>query len=218
MSMSEHKTVADIIAEKRARAYELEASSYKPHQFLRERIAELRREADRLEAARKREIDEIKKQPPNPDPDWEEICAKCSDGEVEPDCEYYGEPCGCNSPIYQHYPKKPVGDAAKLREAVERSIDEMQNAIGDADFGDDVLYIVGCIKHTIERLKAALSTPPRNCDVGTAEEQKKRLNEFCCSHGTDIQGAPRCENCALLYADRCELTWAQKLYESEVKP
>lgn len=68
-----------------------------------------------------------------------------------------------------------------------------------------------------DKISAALSAPPRNCDVGTAEEQKKRLNEFCCSHGTDIQGAPRCENCALLYADRCELTWAQMPYESEVE-
>lgn len=50
-----NETVTDIIAEKRRKADELEASSYRPHQFLRERIAELRQEADRLEAALKRE-------------------------------------------------------------------------------------------------------------------------------------------------------------------
>ena len=52
---------ADIIAEKRRRADELEASSYRPHQFLRERIAELRQEADRLEAALRRDCASIER-------------------------------------------------------------------------------------------------------------------------------------------------------------
>ena len=55
-----HETITDIVAEKRRRADELEASSYRPHQFLRERIAELRQEADRLEAARKRDTKELR--------------------------------------------------------------------------------------------------------------------------------------------------------------
>ena len=63
-----------------------------------------------------------------PDPDWAEICAKCRDGEVEPkDCEYYGEPCGCNSPIYGQHPKSAptskeslaVGNAAALSKCKE---------------------------------------------------------------------------------------------------
>ena len=58
---NEQETTADIIAEKRREADELEASSYKPHQFLRERIAELRREANRLEAAQKREAGDAAK-------------------------------------------------------------------------------------------------------------------------------------------------------------
>ena len=38
---------------------------------------------------------------PKPDPEWKDICAKCKDGDIEPrHCEYYGEPNGCNSPIY----------------------------------------------------------------------------------------------------------------------
>lgn len=37
--------------------------------------------------------------------DWMEICAKCQDGEIEPkECEYYGEPNGCNSPTYGEHP------------------------------------------------------------------------------------------------------------------
>lgn len=44
---------------------------------------------------------------------WKEICAKCADGEIEPQfCEYYGEPNGCNSPIYGEHPVDTIGNAA----------------------------------------------------------------------------------------------------------
>lgn len=37
--------------------------------------------------------------------DWTETCRKCADGEIEPkECEYYGEPGGCNSPTYGEHP------------------------------------------------------------------------------------------------------------------
>lgn len=31
-------------------------------------------------------------------------CKQCADGEVEPDCPYFGEPNGCNSPTYGKFP------------------------------------------------------------------------------------------------------------------
>lgn len=66
----------------------------------------------------------------------------------------------------------------------------------------------------LEVVEKALALPRRQCDVGTAEEQAKRLNEFCASHGEAICGSFRCERCALLWAaDRCELAWAQMPYE-----
>lgn len=55
--------------------------------------------------------------------------------------------------------------------------------------------------------------PRRNCDVGTAEEQKERLKAFCMRHGCDKLGNPRCEECKLLWDGRCELVWAQMPYE-----
>ena len=48
------------------------------------------------------------------DPAWKDICAKCHDGEIEPECEYYGEPNGCNSPIYGERPKS----SAAMRDAL----------------------------------------------------------------------------------------------------
>ena len=59
---------------------------------------------------------------------------------------------------------------------------------------------------------AALTEPPRNCDVGTAEEQTERFESFCDKNGR-IDGVPRCEVCPLLNALDCSLVWAQMPYE-----
>ena len=59
-------------------------------------------------------------------------------------------------------------------------------------------------------VKRALSAPPRNCDVGKAEEQCDRFLRFCQSRG--------CVNCEIGDGNRakfpsCELVWAQMPYE-----
>ena len=59
---------------------------------------------------------------------------------------------------------------------------------------------------------AALATPPRNCDVGTAEEQAKRYEELCDSHtcGSICSGS-----CCPLYDYDCSpFAWAQMPYEA----
>ena len=55
----------------------------------------------------------------------------------------------------------------------------------------------------------AISTPPRNCDVGTPEEQEVRFTKFC-----------RCKDCKMTcpFSDdydhyRCEFAWEQMPYE-----
>ena len=65
----------------------------------------------------------------------------------------------------------------------------------------------------LEIIDAALAKPPRNCDVGTAEEQAKRLHRFCISQ--DCATCP----CNLGKADgRCEFAWMQRPYkEGEAK-
>lgn len=59
----------------------------------------------------------------------------------------------------------------------------------------------------IETCKAALALPPRNCDVGTAEEQHKRWNAFCTGRGC-------CSSCPAYSVDAdCSIAWAQMPYE-----
>lgn len=61
----------------------------------------------------------------------------------------------------------------------------------------------------------ALSDPPRQCDVGTAEEQAERMRLYCNSHGEDESGCFRCDKCPFLTVERCELAWAQMPYEAQ---
>lgn len=63
-------------------------------------------------------------------------------------------------------------------------------------------------------IDAALDSPPRNCDVGTAEEQEKRHDKFCNATCHGMSGY-HCE-----YAPRCVLcfsVWAQMEYKEEEK-
>lgn len=70
----------------------------------------------------------------------------------------------------------------------------------------------------IDFMKAALAEPVKNCEVGTAEEQSKRLHDYCKSH--------RCLNCSSGNGDECKfyrpgmktdckIEWANASYESE---
>lgn len=63
---------------------------------------------------------------------------------------------------------------------------------------------------TLAKIDTALAAPMRNCDVGTAEEQKERFEEFCDDEKGDRQ---HCRNCRLCNALDCELAWAQMPYE-----
>ena len=60
--------------------------------------------------------------------------------------------------------------------------------------------------------EAAISSTPRNCDIGTVEEQAKRFHSFCKSNKQpgDVYS---CERCQLNSIEDCELAWSQMPYE-----
>lgn len=64
-----------------------------------------------------------------------------------------------------------------------------------------------------KKVLEALGEPIRNCDVGTAEEQAKRLKKICYTQD-------RCVDCPLFKEGDnicdCYLRWSQMPYESEV--
>ena len=66
------------------------------------------------------------------------------------------------------------------------------------------------IRKAHEAVNAALAAPPRNCDVGTENEQNERFLKFCTSMD--------CKRyCPLFKADSCELAWAQMPYDEVEK-
>lgn len=67
------------------------------------------------------------------------------------------------------------------------------------------------IQEAHKAITAALSAPPRQCDVGTAEEQDNRMDVYCQTR--------KCGSCPLWdnanNGVRCEFTWAQMPYETQ---
>lgn len=105
-----------------------------------------------------------------------------------------------------------VGDVKKMREALEK-IRDLLFLRGDGkvrctltwdEFNDSWLMC-----------KNALTAKPRNCDVGTVDEQIERFNEFCNSKWKD-GGNGNCNNCPFWVSGTighdCQIKWSQMPY------
>lgn len=112
--------------------------------------------------------------------------------------ECCGEPDGCDSPICGEHPEaQPIGNAAAMYAALKEMHALLVSGVYDG--------AMDC-HEALKIVEKALSAPPRNCDVGTAEEQDKRYAEFC--------GSTRCGRCPLYGSDiqYCEIAWGQIPY------
>lgn len=103
-----------------------------------------------------------------------------------------------------------ANDMREMREALVKIRDMI---MGGGFDGRSPAYIVNICD-------SALAAPPRQCDVGTAEEQAKRFNDFCSTH--------ICNKCVvhdkmahsfndgiLERAFSCRLVFSQMPYEAE---
>lgn len=104
-----------------------------------------------------------------------------------------------------------ICNAQKMRDALKdvRNKLEEWNLIPGFDYAQ---YSSLC-----DIIDDAISAPPRNCDVGTADEQWVRFNKHCeensqaddpdyCSSSCDVDG-----ECV----SQCALKWGQMPYEKE---
>lgn len=97
----------------------------------------------------------------------------------------------------------------KMRNALTR-------AIGDcADCNKDCHDCLSPKATWMPEAKEAITTPCRNCDIGTAEERAKRYHKFCHDR--------MCETCPALTSENddsedgsCIIQWEDMPYESEV--
>lgn len=75
-----------------------------------------------------------------------------------------------------------------------------------------VAELLNGVKAAQDMSKATLSAPPRNCDVGTPDEQDRRFGKWCRKSGIDGDMEVACAHpdmgCTL-----CALRWAQMPYE-----
>lgn len=95
----------------------------------------------------------------------------------------------------------------KLREALSDACYAMFNFLKTQYGGYEEMA------NALDKAKAALAEPVRNCEVGTPEEQTARFAEFCKSHiHSDL---PRCAGCPLEDipdGTGCAQAWAQMPY------
>ena len=182
MRNANHETIADIIEEKRSVA-----------QYIRENndtligrmdALKLEEEAGRIESAWKRERE--------------------AGAEAAQVCGEIGEMIGREAACKQC---NRFGNAAKMREACDNIAEYAKAA---ACHTEDA-HLLGYLNQIERWAEAALSAQPRNCDVGTAEEQAERFAEYCDSEACKRN---RCKSRAkALYIERCAIAWAQMPYE-----
>ena len=101
-----------------------------------------------------------------------------------------------------------VGNAAKMREALEKCDALLQRITKSAFFLDANMGLTIDTMNVGNAITEALSAPPRNCDVGTVEEQKKRFRDFCIRSKCD--SCPCSGECNWAY---CAIRWSQMPYE-----
>lgn len=97
-----------------------------------------------------------------------------------------------------------VGNAAAMRKALESVRNWCLNRLVNSSYQVTIEGLLSVVN-------AALSAPPRNCDVGTPEEQSARFDAHCRKH-------MGCLTCPLREKDggvpkHCEFAWAQMPYE-----
>ena len=109
----------------------------------------------------------------------------------------------------------------ELREALKSCVDEMCDRCRElaAARGNPLPCLNGCepvrkAKAALRKAKAALAAPRRNCDVGTAEEQTRRMEAEYCYVQKSCYESPSGRECPLHKAEvDCRLIWAQMPYK-----
>lgn len=106
------------------------------------------------------------------------------------------------------------GNQQKLREAVVSLLDALDSLGCDEATAAIAMRVPDMAESgekcldAIRKAKAALSAPARQCDVGTAEEQNRRFDNFC-------RGMEKCKTCPCNVMPRCHMVWAQTPYTEE---
>ena len=106
----------------------------------------------------------------------------------------------------------------------ENNVADMHKALKEAwellDADDRQLIAYSDTGALMDIIKPALAMPPRNCDIGSPEEQAKRFDLFCSKHYLcyDMDGegnACPCKKKGYKTIIDCGFTWAQMPYKED---
>ena len=186
MSNANQETIADIVADIGAQNQGLPEDSY----ALSPLVCDLLSFADRIEAAARRERE--------------------AGAEAAQVCGETGEMIGREATSEK---SSRVGNSAKMREAlrqVSRVAVEMTRKTVTGE-SEDRKTVDEWALRLCDIVSATLAAPPRNCDVGTDEEQSRRYEELCDRHTC----GSRCSasGCPMYEHDCSPFAWGQMPYE-----
>ena len=99
-----------------------------------------------------------------------------------------------------------LGNAAKMREALDKLVNFLR-----WEYAQDYPVSRDKLADAIDIGVSALSAPPRNCDVGTDEEQSRRYEELCDSH--TCGSICSLSGCPMYEYDCSPFAWSQMPYE-----
>ena len=102
-------------------------------------------------------------------------------------------------------------NTAKMREALEQADAVLSLISKSAWFIDANFSVNKAVIEAFNAIEAALDEPPRNCDVGTAEEQAERFKTFCYIYPLNCSGCPF-KNIANTH-NECAIFWLQMPYK-----
>lgn len=105
--------------------------------------------------------------------------------------------------------KAQHGNSAAMREAVIKAL----TLIHVCDWPPGV-SLDGVVE-VVREIDSALDKPPRNCDVGTAEDQLDRYGVYCQSRCISCDNRHCCHICGERYRMKCMMKWAQMPYAAQ---
>lgn len=109
-----------------------------------------------------------------------------------------------------------ANDMAEMREALQQALYFLRRHHMGAVYAPDGETLIYC-EDVADIVAKALAKPPRNCDVGSAEEQEGRFTEVCAANSRDGVRGLCSETCPFGrdYQSECALAWAQLPYKAE---
>lgn len=104
-----------------------------------------------------------------------------------------------------------IGNAAAMYKALKEIRDRLVYLYGHTDG----TFNPPALKEVYEIANTALAKPPRNCDVGSVEEQTMRMRAHCNRRKPDCKDSlgNRCKCYGDVSKENCFLKWAQMPYK-----